>query len=481
MWTFELSRVFPEIFMVSMASLILILDQFVWRLSKSITYLLAQVTLLGAFFLTLQLLGTPSVTIFQNMFLGDDIGNILKLAIYFIGIFVLLYSKHYMARQQVYRGEYYVLCLFSIFGMMVLISGINFLSIYLGLELLALPLYALITIIKEDSVSPEAAMKYFVMGALASGMLLYGISLLYGVIGSFELHEIARYLALQPAETPQIALLFGLVFILTGLAFKFGAVPFHMWLPDVYQGAPMPVTLFIGTLPKIAAFGFAIRLFADTFQVFNTHWQPVMIIMAVLSLTVGNLVAITQTNLKRLLAYSTIAHIGFIFLGLLAGPESGFAAAMDYVIIYALMALGIFGIMSVLSYQGFEAENIEDFRGFGARQPWIAFLLLLLLFSFAGVPPLAGFYAKLFILDALINSGYLWLAVFAVLLTVVGAYYYLRVVRVMFFEEPSEVNPFQTVSKTGVAILSVNTLTILALGLFPTPLLNTCLSVLPIK
>jgi len=477
MWAFELSHLYPEIWVIAMTCFILVVDLFVSHWSKWITYLLCQFTLVGALFLTVALLGEETKTYFYNMFILDTIGSVLKIVIYFIGFFALIYARKYIFEHSVYRGEYFVLCLFSIFGMMVLISSASFLTLYLGIELLALPLYALITIIKEDTIAPEAAMKYFVMGALASGMLLYGISLFYGVTGSFELQEIANQLALQPKDAPQITLLFGLVFVLVGLAFKFGAVPFHLWLPDVYQGSPMPVTLFIGTLPKIAAFGFSIRLLVDTFPAFNAHWQQVMLVMAVLSITIGNVVAIAQTNLKRMLGYSTIAHIGFIFLGLLAGPESGFAAAMDYVIIYALMALGAFGIMSALSYQGFEAENIQDFRGLGTHSPWIAFLMMLLLFSFAGVPPLAGFYAKFFVLDALINAGYVWVAVYAVLLTVVGAFYYLRVVRVMFFDRPLETVYFNKISKPGIALLSLNSLTILALGIFPTPLFNVCLMV----
>lgn len=477
MWTQEWPIIAPELMLLSMASLILILDQFIPRGSKWLAYLLSQVTLVVACCLSLQLLGTKTTSIFYNMFILDDIGSVLKIAIDVIGIFVLIYSQKYIFESQKFQGEYFVLCLFSIFGMHILISASSFLSLYLGIELLALPLYALITLIKEDKISPEASMKYFVMGALASGMLLYGISLFYGVTGSFELQEINNQLTMQSKTAPDTVLLFALVFVLVGLAFKFAAVPFHMWLPDVYQGAAMPVTLFIATVPKIAAFGFAIRLLIDTFPSFNSFWQPLIEVMAILSLILGNIAAIAQSNLKRMLAYSTIAHIGFVFLGFLVANDTGFAAAMNYILIYALMALGTFGIMSALSYQGFEAENIDDFKGLATTKPWIAFLMMLLMFSLAGVPPLAGFYAKFLILNALVQAGYIGLAVITVLLTVIGAFYYLRVIKVMYFDKPQEQIHFPSISNPGVAVLSINGLTLILLGIFPMPLLNLCLTV----
>ena len=473
----ELLYVLPEIWLISMICLILILDLYTSKHSKWITYLLCQFTLIGTLLLISKLIGKSATTLFYNNFIMDDLGNLLKFSICLIGFFVFLYSRKYLFERRSYRGEYFILCLFSIFGMMVLVSAQSFLSLYLGIELLALPLYTLITIIKEDAVAPEAAMKYFVMGALASGMLLYGISLLYGVTGTFEMQSIAMELAFQPRE-PHPALLFGLVFILVGLAFKFGAVPFHLWLPDVYKGSPLSVTLFIGTLPKIAAFGLAIRLLVDTFPAFNEHWQQLIMIMAVLSLMVGNIVAIAQRNLKRMLAFSAIAHMGFLLLGLLAGPTSGFAPALDYVLIYAIMSLGIFAIMTALSYQGFEAENIQDFQGLSAHSPWLALFMMALLLSLAGIPPFAGFYAKFFVLDALINAGYIKLAVLAVLLTVIGAFYYLRIIRVMFFETLKEPNPCRVVSKPGIAALSLSGLAVLGLGIFPVPLLNLCTAIL---
>lgn len=456
----ELTQVLPEMWLLGMTLFILLVDLFLSRWSKEITYILTQTALVGVLVFTAQLMGEAPKTLFNQMFIVDNLANVLKFSIALIGFFVFLYSKQFVFSNPRYKSEYFVLCLFSIFGMMVLISARSFLSLYLGIELFALPLYALIPIVKKDSIAPEAAMKYFVMGALASGLLLYGISLLYGVTGSFQLQQVASALA-QQMQHPPLALLFGLVFVLVGLAFKFGAVPFHLWLPDVYQGAPLSVTLFIGTLPKLAGFGFAMRLLMDTFMPLAVYWQPIFAITSVLSLTIGNVVAIAQTNLKRMLAYSTIAHMGFLFLGFLAGPESGFTAALNYVTIYAIMALGAFGIMTVLSNSGFEAENIVDFQGLGVRKPWLAFLMMMMLFSLAGIPPFAGFYAKLLILNALVNAGYVWLAVFAVLLTVVGAYYYLRVIRVMFFDAPEGNNPFQPISALPYAALSLNGLAIL--------------------
>lgn len=473
----ELGYCLPEIWLLSMSVLILLVDLFLSDKFKAITYFLTQITLVGILFFTADLIGQGPKTLFNQMFVMDDIANVLKFSIALIGFFVFLYSRQFVLSSSHYRSEYFVLCLFSIFGMMVLISARSFLTLYLGIELFALPLYALIPIVKKDSVAPEAAMKYFVMGALASGLLLYGISLLYGVTGSFQLQEVASFLSKESLPL-QTTVMFGLVFVLVGLAFKFGAVPFHLWLPDVYQGAPLSVTLFIGTLPKLAAFGFAVRLLIDTFASNAIYWQPVLMIISVLSITIGNIVAIAQTNLKRMLAYSTIAHVGFIFLGLLAGPDSGFAAALDYVMIYAIMACCAFGIMTVLSHQGLEAENMDDFKGLAAKNPWLAFLMMMVLFSLAGVPPFAGFYAKFFVLNALITAGYVWLAVFAVLLTVIGAYYYLRVIRVMFFDAPEGVDTFQPVSFLPTAALSFNGLAILVLGIFPAPLFNLCLSVL---
>lgn len=467
----------PELWLIGMTLITLIVSLYAFPGSKWITYSFCQAALIGALFFMVNLIEKSPYRLFNNMFIVDYLGTLLKFFVCLVGYFVFLYSRKYIFENNAYRSEYFILCLFSILGMMVLISAGNFLSLYLGIELLALPLYALITLKQEDDKAPEAAMKYFVMGAVASGLLLYGISLLYGITGSFEMEKIATGIQ---AEHPSLVLLFSLIFIVAGLAFKFGAAPFHMWLPDVYQGAPISVTLFIGTLPKLAAFGFAIRVLLETFPTLGAYWQWLFILMAILSLGVGNLAAMVQSNLKRMLAYSAIAHIGFLFLGLLTGSQGGFAAALDYSIIYSLMALGALGIITALSYQGFEAQAIQDFGGLRVRHPWLAFLMTLLLLSLAGIPPFAGFYAKLFIINALIDAGYVWLSVLALLFTVIGAYYYLRIIRVMYFDEPIDNTQFREISNSGIALLSLNGLAILLLGLFPAPLLNICMAVLSI-
>lgn len=477
----ELSFILPEIWVATLACVILMVDVNLGKNSRWPTYLLCQVTLLVGIYLAAQNIHAPTQTLFFNHFILDPIGNVLKILILTYGVFSFIYARQYLWQHQEHKnGEYFILSLFSILGMLILVSAKSFLSLYLGIELLTLPLYALIAMAKEDKAAPEAAMKYFVMGAIASGLLLFGISLLYGVTGSFELATIAKELAVLK-EVPQVAVLCGMVFVLVGLAFKFGAVPFHMWIPDIYEGASTNVTLFIATLPKLAAFGMSIRILVDTFPQLTAEWQPLILLLAILSLGLGNVAALAQTNLKRLLAYSAIGHIGFIFLGLLAGPESGYSAALVYIIIYTLMALGAFGIIIALSHKGFEAEKISDFQGLGRTQPIVAFLMLLLLFSLAGVPPTAGFYAKFIVLDALINAGFIWPAVLAVIFSVIGAFYYLRVIRVMFFEAPVSESLLaypRTVSPLGVSFLSINGLLVLGLGIFPAPLINVCMQVL---
>ncbi len=470
--------IYPEIWLLTTTCILIILDVFLHKNTK-ITYYFSLIILLVSLILSLNLLGSGTTVLFDS-FIQDDIGNLLKVILYLVGIFVFIYAHRYLEERNMAKGEYYILCLFSILGMLVLISSYSLLTLYLGVELLALPLYALIAM-RKDPRSTEAAMKYFVLGALASGMMLYGISLLYGVTGTFEIKALSTQLNTTTSQS-HIALLFGMIFTLVGLAFKLGAVPFHMWVPDIYEGSGTAATLFIATLPELAGFGMAIRLLLNTFSSLANDWQQVWLIMAVLSLVVGNIAAIAQTNLKRMLAYSAISHMGFVFLGLLSGPVAGFAPAMAYIIIYVLMALAAFGIIIMLSHEGFEAENITDFKGLGRRDPWVALMMLLVLFSLAGIPPLLGFYAKFLILDALIQAGYVWLAVVAVIFAVIGAFYYLRVIRVMFFDAPSkEIEmPFPTWSKVqgfDLTIVSINGLILLALGIYPAPLINACLAV----
>ncbi|HFQ91406.1 MAG TPA: NADH-quinone oxidoreductase subunit NuoN, partial [Chromatiales bacterium] len=339
----------------------------------------------------------------------------------------------------------------------------------------SLSMYAMVAMHRDSMPSSEAAMKYFILGAIASGMLLYGMSLIYGATGSLDIAEIAAYI--QNSSSDDMVLLLGLVFILVALAFKLGAVPFHMWIPDVYHGAPTAITLFISTAPKIAAFAMVMRLLTDGLGGLLTQWQDILVILAALSIAVGNVVAIAQGNIKRMLAYSTISHVGFLFLGVLAGTDEGYSAAMFYVLVYALMSLGAFGMVILLSRAGFEADNIADFKGLNERSPWFAFMMLILMFSMAGVPPTVGFYAKLAVLSAVVDVGLVWLAVFGVLFAVVGAFYYLRIVKFMYFEKPEDKAPLATDFDMR-AVISANALVVLALGIFPGSLIALCATVI---
>jgi len=384
------------------------------------------------------------------------------------------YAREYITSRKIARSDYYLLLLFSVLGMLVMISAHSFLTIYLGLELSALVLYALVAMDKESNLATEAALKYFVLGALASGILLYGISLLYGVTGSVQLEVVARILQTQHDVVPIVAL----IFVLGGVLFKFGAVPFHMWVPDVYQGAPAPVTLFIASAPKIAAFVIAIRLLVQAMPSLAVHWQPILIVISILSMFFGNVLAIVQSNLKRLLAYSSIAHMGYTLLGILAGPYSsqGYSAAMFYISTYVLVAAGAFAIITLMSRDGIEFDKLSDYRGLNARNPWLAFMMLLLLFSMAGVPPTVGFFAKLGLLEALVQAHLVWLAVLALIFALIGAYYYLRVVMLMYFEEPTEVAAKHTIviSPNMLVAISLNGGAALVLGVLPSFFIDLC-------
>jgi NADH-quinone oxidoreductase subunit N len=374
-----------------------------------------------------------------------------------------------------------VLALFAMLGMMVMISANSLLVLYLGLELMSLCLYSMVALNRDSAVSTEAAMKYFVLGALASGVLLYGMSMLYGATGALNIEQIAQ--TIEAGKANRVLLVFGLVFVVAGLAFKLGVVPFHMWIPDVYDGAPNAMTLFIGSAPKLAAFAMAIRLLVNGLVELAVDWQQMLMIMSVLSMAIGNLAAIAQSSIKRMLAYSTISHMGFVLLGLLAGKVGGnllsapdaYSAAMFYSIVYVLMSLGAFGMVLLLSRSGFEADVITDYRGLNQRAPWYAFLMLLLMFSLAGIPPTVGFYAKLAVLDAVIKTGQIWLAVFAVMMSLIGAFYYLRVVKVMYFDEPDTDAPIEAGFEMRV-LLSANGLAVLVLGVMPGPLMALCLA-----
>jgi len=466
-----LAPALPEIFVLAMVSLILVVDAAIGERKRYVAYVLSLLTLAGAALLTVRDFSTMPVLALGGLFIDDPLADVLKLFLYLTVSVVLVYSRDYLTARNLYRGEFFVLALFAVLGMMVMVSASHFLTLYLGLELMSLSLYAMVALQRDSSVATEAAMKYFVLGALASGMLLYGMSMVYGVTGSLALADMAQ--TLVDGTDLRIPLVFGIVFIVAGLAFKLGAVPFHMWVPDVYHGAPTAMTLFIGTAPKIAAFAFVFRVLGQGLESQIAEWRDMLVVLAVLSMAVGNIAAIAQSNLKRMLAYSTISHMGFMLLGILAGTAGGYGAAMFYVLVYALMSLAGFGMILLLSRAGFEADQLDDFKGLNRRSPWLAFLMLLVMFSMAGIPPTVGFYAKLSVLQAVVGIGYLWLAVVGVLFSVVGAFYYLRVVKLMYFDTPHDTTEISTSVDTRV-MMSANGLAVLALGILPQPLMAVC-------
>ncbi len=456
----------PEMFVLGMACLILVLDAFLPDSRRDITFGLVQATLVGAAGLTLWLAGPETTITFHGTFVADPLSDVLKTAVYVVSFLVFLYARPYLIARDIYQGEFFILGLFGVLGMMIMISASHFLTLYLGLELLALVSYALVAFWRDSARASEAAVKYFILGALASGLLLYGLSMIYGMTGSLEISTVAAQL-LVAEEGMNVPLVFGLVFVVVAVGFKLGAAPFHMWVPDVYDGAPTAVTLFISAAPKIAYFALLMRLLVEGLGPLHADWQGMLVVLAVLSLTIGNVVAIAQTSLKRMLAYSTIAHVGFLFLGILAGTASGYASAMFYVIVYALTAAGGFGMIILMSGRGAEADQLDDFKGMARRNPWFAFMMLLLLFSMAGVPPTVGFFAKLAVIQAVVDVGYLWLGLYAVVFSIIGAFYYLRAVKLMFFDEPVvDREPARPDGLFATAI-SVNGLLMLALGLFP--------------
>ncbi|MFN7086503.1 MAG: NADH-quinone oxidoreductase subunit NuoN [Burkholderiales bacterium] len=465
---------YPELFLLAAACVILVVDLFVSDDNRIVTYALAQITLAACFVITWSGPGGGPAYTFSGMFVDDALSDALKLLTY-IGVMVMLvYSRAYITARGMFRGEFFLLVLFATLGMMIMISANHLLMLYLGLELLSLSLYALVALQRDSAAATEAAMKYFVLGALASGMLLYGMSMLYGATGTLEITRLAEVILEDGGGN--LVLIFALVFIVAGLGFKLGAVPFHMWVPDVYHGAPTAVTLFIGSAPKFAAFAFIMRLLVQGLgaEQLLAEWRQMLILMAVLSMVIGNITAIAQTNLKRMLAYSTISHMGFVLLGILSGDLNGYSSAMFYIVVYVLMNLGAFGMIMVLSRSGFEAENLDDFKGLNQRNPWYAFLMLLLMFSMAGVPPTIGFYAKLSVLQAVINAGYLWLAVVAVLFSLIGAFYYLRLVKLMYFDAPLDASPVAPRSDVH-ALMTLNGLAVLVFGIVPEPLMALCL------
>jgi len=466
----DLLPALPEIFVLGMACAILLVD--VFSNNRNTSYVLTLATLLGAASIT-AFTSVPQVqTTFGGQFIDDAMGDVLKLFAYLAAMTAVVYSRNYLGERGLFKGEFFVLALFAVLGMMVMISANHFLVLYVGLELLSLALYAMVALQRESKQATEAAMKYFVLGALASGLLLYGMSMLYGLTGTLELPRMAAIL--QGGVKDDVILAFGIVFIVAGLGFKLGVAPFHMWVPDIYQGAPSAVTLFIGSAPKLAAFAFTMRLLVDGLHPAVGDWQGMLAIMAVLSLAIGNLAAIMQTNIKRMLAYSTISHMGFLLLGILTGTFAGYSAAMFYAIAYVLMSLGSFGLVVYLSQNGHEAEHLDDFKGLNSRHPWLAALMAILMFSMAGIPPFVGFYAKLSILQSLVGAGFLWLAVVAVMFSLIGAFYYLRVVKILYFDAPRADAPAMTPAFDIQALLSANGLAVLLLGILPQPLITLC-------
>jgi len=469
-----LSTLYPayaEIFLLVMACAILIVDLFVVSQQKTVTYLLVQLTLVGLALITMATHHMGVTHLFHNMFVSDLMSDVLKMLSYITVSMILVYSRNYLLTRGLFTGEFMVLTLFSLLGMMVMISASHFLSMYIGLELMTLSLYAMVALQRDSAIATEAAMKYFILGALASGLLLYGMSMLYGATGTLDVNAVSG--AIKHGVANPNLLVFGLVFVVAGLAFKLGAVPFHMWVPDVYHGAPTAVVMLIGSAPKLAAFAFVMRMLVDGMQPLVIHWSGMLIILAVLSMALGNISAIAQTNFKRMLAYSSIAHMGFFLLGVLSGSIDGYGAAMFYIVVYTLMSLGALGMIMLLSHEGYEADTLDAFKGLNQRSPWLAFVMLLLMFSMAGIPPTAGFYAKFSVLESVVNTGHIELAIIAVLFSLIGAYYYLRIVKLMYFDAPESHEPIRMQADTGL-LISFNGLAVLALGIMPGWLMTVC-------
>ncbi|MGA0587316.1 NADH-quinone oxidoreductase subunit NuoN [Dyella sp. KRB-257] len=469
----------PEFYLVAAACLLLLMDAFLKPEHRNWIHWLSIAVLAVAIYMVAGAAPAVPLSAFHGMFLRDGVATILKVFALLTTILVFVYARPYLRDRKLFIGEFYTLMIFAVIGVMLLVSAGSLVTVYLGLELLSLSSYALVALNRDAPLPSEAAMKYFVLGALASGMLLYGMSMVYGASGmggqaTLDLAQLQHVMGYTTAPT---LLLFGLVFMVVGISFKLGVAPFHMWIPDVYQGAPTPITTFIASASKLAAFGMAYRLLAGGMADVAHQWQLMLGVLAVLSLAIGNLVAIVQTNLKRMLAYSTISHMGYLLLGLAAAGPEGYSAAMFYAISYALMSTASFGVILALARAGFECEEIDDLRGLNQRSPWLAFLMLLVMVSLAGVPPMFGFFAKLLVLQAAIHAGMMWLAIVGAVFAIIGLYYYLRVVKVMYFDKPVEGSELRLQADGSVrVVLSLNALGLLALGLYWGPLIAWCRS-----
>ena len=462
----ELLFALPELFLLSAIAIILLFDLFISDRLKHITYYLSQLALLLTGFLAFNLIGESAI-IFSGTFVLDTLGSTFKVFILGFAIIALAYTRHYLKVHDLLRNEYFILAMMSILGMLIMVSGHSLLTLYLGLEIMSLSLYALIATARDRTAAIEAALKYFVLGAIASGLLLYGMSMIYGISGSLNIAQISNFASAATLGSQQTLILnFGLVFLVIGVAFKLGAVPFHMWVPDVYQGSPTSVTMFLSSVPKIAAVAILIRLLIDGLGSLQHYWSDLFMILAILSIAIGSLVALNQTNIKRMLAYSTISHIGFVLMGFVTGVVDGYGAAVFYVLTYILMSLAAFGVIIALNKNGFEADQIADFQGLSKSSPWLALIMLVVMLSMAGVPPFIGFYSKLFILQQVVAEGYVILAVLAVIFAVISAYYYLQIIKTMYFSDKDKSIVIYAPLDMKV-LLSINGILILLVGLMP--------------
>ena len=473
----DLYTISAEIFLLCGVSGILLFDLFLSETRRNVTYFLSLFVLVVTSIISLLVFDVEPRVVMNGLVVSGPLSATLKSILCGLIAIGLIYSKDYLQCRGLHRGEYYSLTLFAALGMMVMASSNHFLSLYLGLELLSLSLYAMVALRRDSGRSSEAAIKYFVLGAIASGMLLYGMSMIYGATGNLNIEAIVS--SINSGNSDLNLLRLGLVFIIVGVGFKLGAVPFHMWIPDVYQGSPTSVTLLIGTAPKIAAFAFIIRLLAESLGHPSLHqeWSQMLTVLAVASLLIGNVVAIAQTNFKRMLAYSTIAHMGFLLLGFLTGSMNGYSASLFYILTYVFMALAGFGVILLLSKDGFEAEELSDLGGLSRSNPWSAFLLMIVMFSMAGIPPTVGFWSKLFVIQSVIEFESVWLAVVAVMTSLIGAFYYLRVVKIMYFDS-NESSTTRIRYRAGLVVFSINGLMLLGMGLFPGWLLLLCQSLI---
>jgi NADH-quinone oxidoreductase subunit N len=461
----------PEIFLGLAACAILLLDLLLSDARRRLGEVLSVISLgVTALLIVIQPV-TGRVVALGGLYELDPMAQVLKVVTLIVVMAVFVYSTDYLRRRAIFKGEYFVLGLFATLGTLILTSAASLITLYLGLELLSLCLYAMVAFDRDSGLAAESAIKYFVLGSMASGTLLYGMSIIYGVTGSLELAAIAN--AVHNGLGGNVGLIFGIAFLIVGIGFKFGAVPFHMWIPDVYEGSPTCVTVFIGTASKLAAFALAMRLLPEALGSSQQDWSQMLVVLSVLSMAIGNIVAIAQSNLKRMLAYSTISHVGYVILGILAGTAQGYQAAMFYMISYVIVAAGAFGMILLLARQGFEADKLEDFKGLNARSPWFAGMMAILMFSLAGLPPFIGFWAKLGVVQAVTGVDMTWLAVIAVLFSVVGAFYYLRVVKLMYFDEPTDTAVIGG-SVLMRTVLSANALLVFGLGVIPGTLLQIC-------